>query len=82
MFQLLLYYNNGKYGVCELREFNNKNGVVAAKIAHINSVSEPNDVYGVAFSPNDSLIYLTQSEGKKLNQYSIYHAKESKINAS
>ncbi len=76
------FYNNGKDGVCELMEFNNKNGVVVAKIAHINNFSEPNDVYGVAFSPNDSLIYLTECEGEKLNQYSIYHAKESEINAS
>ncbi len=76
------FYNNGKDGVCELMEFNNKNGVVVAKIAHINNFSEPNDVYGVAFSPNDSVIYLTECEGEKLNQYSIYHAKESEINAS
>ena len=76
------FYQNGKNGVCELMEFDNKNGVVVTKIAHINNFSEPNEVYGVAFSPNDSLIYLTECEGEKLNQYAIYHAQESKINAS
>ena len=76
------FYQNGKDGVCELMEFDNKKGVVTTKIAHINNFSEPNDVYGVAFSPNDSLIYLTECEGEKLNQYAIYHAKESEINAS
>ena len=76
------FSENGEVGVCELMEFDNKNGVVIKKIAHINNFSEPNDVYGVAFSPNDSLIYLTESEGEKLNQYAVYHSKESKINAS
>ena len=61
------FYQNGKYGVCELMEFDNKKGVVTKKIAHINNFSDPNDVYGVAFSPNDSLIYLKECEGEKLN---------------
>jgi flagellar motor protein MotB len=76
------FHNNEKEGVCELMEFNNETGMVVKKIAHINNFSDPNDVYGVAFSPNDSLIYLTECEGEKLNQYAIYYAKESRINAS
>lgn len=76
------FYDNGNDGVCELMEFDNQNGVVDLKIAHINNFSSPNDIYGVAFSPNDSLIYLTECKGEKLNQYAVYHAKESKINAS
>tara|TARA_B110000211_G_C14068751_1_gene548920 strand:- start:800 stop:2434 length:1635 start_codon:yes stop_codon:yes gene_type:complete len=76
------FNSNGEEGVCELMEFDNENGVVVKKVAHINNFSDPNDVYGVAFSPNDSLLYLTESEGEKLNQYAIYYPKESKINAS
>lgn len=76
------FYGNGKDAVCELVEFDNKTGEVKSKTAHINNFSNPDDIYGVAFSPNDSLLYITECEGEKLHQYGIYHEKESKINAS
>lgn len=76
------FYGNGKDAVCELVEFDNKTGEVQSKTAHINNFSDPDDIYGVAFSPNDSLLYVTECEGEKLHQYAIYHQKESKINAS
>jgi outer membrane protein OmpA-like peptidoglycan-associated protein len=76
------FFKNGTNGVCEIVNFNNKTGVVDATFAQINNFSDPDDVYGVAFSPNDSLLYITECEGEKLNQYEIYYQYESQINAS
>lgn len=76
------FYENGDSAVCELVEFDNKTGKVKSKIAHINNFSDPNDIYGVAFSPNDSLLYITECENEKLHQFAIYYEKESKINSS
>lgn len=76
------FYENGENAVCELVEFDNKTGKIKSKIAHINNFSDPNDIYGVSFSPNDSLLYITECEGEKLHQFAIYYEKESKINGS
>lgn len=75
------FHGQGKNGGVELMEFDNKNGHLK-KAAWLNNFTDPSDVYGVCFSPNDSLLYVTECEGEKVNQYRIYYERESKINAS
>ncbi len=69
-------------GGVELMEFDNRTGRLTKQFAFIDNFSDPTDVYGVCFSPNDSLLYVTECEGEKVNQFRIYYNKESKINAS
>lgn len=76
------YKQNEIDGGVELMEFDNKTGKLTKQLAFIDNFSDPTDVYGVCFSPNDSLLYVTECEGEKVNQFRIFYKKESKINAS
>ena len=75
------FHKQGYDGGVELMEFDNKNGHLK-KLTWINNFTDPADVYGVCFSPNDSLLYVTELEGEKVNQYRVFYDRESKINAS
>lgn len=75
------FYGHGKNGGVELMDFDNKSGKLK-RLAWLDNFTDPSDVYGVCFSPNDSLLYVTECEGEKVNQFRVYYNTESKINAS
>ncbi len=75
------FYGQGKKGGVELMAFDNRNGKLN-KLAWLDNFTDASDVYGVCFSPNDSLLYVTECEGEKVNQFRVYYNTESKINGS
>ena len=75
------FHGQGKKGGVELMEFDNRSGKLK-KLVWLDNFTDPSDVYGVCFSPNDSLLYVTECEGEKVNQFRVYYNTESKINGS
>ena len=75
------FHGQGKKGGVELMEFDNRSGKLK-KLVWLDNFTDPSDVYGVCFSPNDSLLYVTECEGEKVNQFRVYYNTEGKINGS
>ena len=52
----------------ELFGFNNSTGAITGPVVQLSNLSSP---YGVEFSPNEKLLYVTEIIGKKVNQYDL-----------
>jgi gliding motility-associated-like protein len=66
----------GGNSVVELLNFNNINGVISGPVTQLSGF---NFAYGVEFSPDQNLLYVSEVEGKKLHQFNLNAAN---VNAS
>ncbi len=58
-------------GIAELFDFNSSNGVISNSINLNDFFNEYNEVYGIEFSPNDSLLYISTSNTTTNNIFQI-----------